>query len=179
MREYDVAVGKVTSACSALKIPFHSWWDQGQVIEIQPPSGLVTVFPSETRGCFTAVSVRRLTNIEGFDLTQSRPIVNAESEVADVLDQTDTSNVRVSELTDVAESEGLEYLDGCRSAIPLFVYDDTFGAKEFDEAISTLNNVSSNIFNQFLNVVDVNIDEIDETAAAEEQEEEVSSPAFQ
>lgn len=180
MREFDDAIGTLASCCSVLKDPYQAVWTRhGQRITIQHRGGVVTVIADPTAGAFRAHSVRRLTNIEWFDVSRSKPVADLEAELSALSDELAPSNIKLTALTETEESEGEEYFDGFRAERPLFVYDDGFGPRRFDETLSELDQTCRIAVNEIVDTLDLDIDEIDDTAGEDDDAEEPESIAFQ
>jgi hypothetical protein len=124
------------------------------------------------------MSVRQLSNLEDFDITRSEPIVEVEDELTDLFDNLQTANIRIEYLTETDESTGLEYFDGYRTSKPLYVFEDAFGPREFDESLAELDQIGRKAFNQTLDQLDVDIDRPEETAGSEEQPQDTYGRAF-
>jgi hypothetical protein len=113
--------------------------------------------------------VRRLSNIEGFSLVDSTPLVEVETELSEVYRSVGGENVTLQELTEMVESEGLEYFDGYRSSVPLFVYSDGFGPQQFDESLSKLDRYCREAFNKSLDVLGLDIDQMQDATGSEDK----------
>jgi hypothetical protein len=180
MREFDNAIGTLASCCSVLKDPYQAVWTRhGQRITIQHRGGVVTVLANPTAGAFQAHSVRKLTNLDWFDISQSKAVVDLEAELSELSDELAPSNIKLTALTETEESTGQEYFDGFRAERPLFVYDDGFGPQRFDETLSELDQTCRIAVNEIVDTLDLDIDEIDDTAGEDEDAEEPESIAFQ
>jgi hypothetical protein len=180
MREFDTAIGTVASCCSVLKDPYQAVWTrQGQRITIQHRGGVVTLIANPTEGAFQAYSVRKLTNIEWFDISQSEAVVDLETELSELSDELAPSNIKLTALTETEASTGEEYFAGFRAERPLFVYDDGFGPQQFDETLSELDQTCRIAVNEIVDTLDLDIEEIDDTAGEDEEAEEPESIAFQ
>lgn len=180
MREYDQAVGRIAACCSAVGARYRGYRDQRgrQLIEINYRNGVFTLVTSPNDGYFRAMSVRQLSNIEDFDVTRSEPIVDVETELTDLFDDLQTANIRIDYLTETDESTSLEYYDGYRTTKPLYVFEDEFGPKAFDESLAELDQISRKAFNQTIDRLDIDIDRPEETAGSEEQPQESYGRAF-
>jgi len=180
MREYDQAIGRIAACCSAVGASYRGFRDQRgrQLLVINYRNGVFTMVTSPNDGYFRAMSVRQLSNLEDFDITRSEPIVDVENELTDLFDNLQTANIRIEYLTDTDESTSLEYFDGYRTSKPLYVFEDEFGPKAFDESLAELDQISRKAFNQTIDRLNVDIDRPEETAGSEEQPQETYGRAF-
>jgi hypothetical protein len=81
-------------------------------------------------------------------------------------------------LTETDESAGVEYFDGYQTTKPLYVFEDGFGAKAFDESLAELDQISRTAFNRTIQQLDIDIDRPEEIAGSEEQPQESYGRAF-
>jgi hypothetical protein len=90
-------------------------------------------------------------------------------------------NIQLDPLSEMDESEGLEFFDGFRATRPLFVYDASFGPKQFDQTLSELSQISRMAFDMIIEEINVDIEEIEETAGGKETEnsEDTGTKGFQ
>jgi hypothetical protein len=180
MREYDRAIGRIAACCSAVGATYRGFRDQRgrQLVEINYRNGVFTLVTQPNDGYFRAMSVRQLSNVEDFDITRSEPIVQVENELTDLFDGLQTANIRIDYLTESDESTGLEYFDGYRTTKPLYVFEDGFGPREFDESLAELDQISRKAFNDTIDRLDVEIAQPEETAGSEKQPQESYGRAF-
>jgi hypothetical protein len=181
MREFDRAVGRIAGYCSAVGADYNGGMDQQgrHVLRVQHRGGIFSIWAGPTEGHFTAQSERRLTNIEGFDVTNSRPVVEVESEIATHLKETRTGGSAVKTLSQMPDSDGLEYFDGYRVSKPLFVYEDDFGPREFDQRLSEIDEICASIFNETVDSVGIDTEQIDSAVESGRNTADTDSVAFQ
>ncbi len=181
IREYDRAIGKIASCCSTVNASYRGFRNQRgqQIIEIKYRNGVFTVVTQPTDSYFRAMSARRLSNIDGFDITRSRPIVQIEDELTALFDDLETANIHIDNLTEMHEDEEIEYFDAYRTLKPLYVFEEDFGPREFDESLSQLNQIGRKAFEQTLDRIDIDLEEIEETTGSEDEPEEAYGRAFQ
>lgn len=181
MRDFDHAVGKIVSCCSAMGADYSGGLNQnGQhVVEIKHRGNPSVVWAHPTDAHFTAQTTRSLSNVDGFDLTKSKPVVNIESSIRQEYRELDLSIETADTVTEMNESESLEYFDGFIMRAPLYVYDDNFGASELDQSLSRINRLCASLFRNTLNEVGIDIEEADEAAGSGGKTERNSNVAFQ
>lgn len=181
MREYDRVIGRIVSCCSALNASYRGFRNQRgqQILEIKYRNGVFTIVTRPTDSYFRAIAARRLSNIDGFDITRSRPIVQVEDELTALFDDFETANIRIDRLTEMDDAESIEYFDGYRTVKPLYVFEDGFGPKEFDESLAQLNQIGRKAFEQTLDRIDIDLDQIEATTGREDEPEEGYGRAFQ
>ncbi|WP_276257735.1 hypothetical protein [Haloglomus litoreum] len=181
MREYDRAIGRLAGCCSALNASYRGFRNQRgqQIIEVRYRNGVFTIVSQPTDSYFHAIAARRLTNVDGFDITRSRPIVQVEDDLTALFDELETANIRIDHLTEMHDAEGIEYFDGYRTAKPLYVFEDGFGPRRFDESLAELNQIGRKAFERTLDRLELDLDEIEETTGSEDEPEETYGRAFQ
>lgn len=180
MREYDKAVGRIASCCSTMGATLQTTWsEQSQRLVINHRGGIFTITAPPADSYFNAYSVRRLSNINGVDLSDGEPIVNVQSDINELMDEFAASNITFEVLTEVTDSDALEYFDGYRAHKPLFVFNDNFGPRTFDESLSELDQTCRRAFNRTVDIVGMDIDEIDEATGDKEEPNEEPRRGFQ
>jgi len=181
MREYDEAIGRLAACCSTVGASFRGHRDErgNQLLEVKYGNGVFTIVTQPTGSFFRALSARRLSNLENFDITRSEPIVQVEDELGDLFDGLQTANIRIDYLTETDESTAVEYFDGYRTSKPLYVFEDGIGPQTFDESLSELNQIARKACSETSDRLDIDVDTPEETAGSEEEPEESYGRAFQ
>lgn len=181
MREYDRAIGRIASCCSAVNASYRGFRNQRgqQILEIRYRNGVFTVVTQPTDSYFLAISARRLSNVDGFDITRSRPIVQVEENLTELFDELETANIRIDHLTEMHDADSIEYFDGYRTAKPLYVFEEDFGPKAFDESLAELNQIGRKAFERTLDRLEIDLDELEETTGSEDEPEKTYGRAFQ
>ncbi|MFB6254161.1 MAG: hypothetical protein ABEI06_06100 [Halobacteriaceae archaeon] len=181
MREFDKAVGKLMSCCSTMGASFRGEWTQNnqQRIMVRYRGTIFTIFGDPADGYFTAFSVRQLTNIDGYEVQQSQPIVQIENEINDLKNQVESGSLTLKPLTVEDDAQNIEYFDGFRAREPLFVFDDDFSTKEFDETLAELNKSCRSAFDSAIEMLDIDIDEVEESTGEEDESRQQGTIGFQ
>lgn len=180
MRAYDEAIGQVAACCSAIGASFRaSPKDDYHLIDVRYRNGVFTLVADPDESYFQAVSARRLSNVEGANITQSEPIVQVEDQLTDVFDDLETANIRIDTLTETSGSDPIEYFDGFRTAKPLYVYEDGFGPQTFDESLAQLNQIGRKVFKTTVERLNIDLDAVEEATGSEDDPRKSYSRAFQ
>jgi hypothetical protein len=181
MREYDEAIGQIAACCSTVGANFRGYSDKRgtQYVEVTYRNGVFTLVLQPSDSYVRAISARRLSNLDGFDITRSQPIVEVEEEIADLFDGLLTTNIRIDYLTETAESTGIEYFDGFRTTSPLYVFEDSFGPQTFDESLAELNQLTRKAFSETIDHLELDIENPEATTGSEDEPERAYEPAFQ
>jgi hypothetical protein len=128
---------------------------------------------------FRTISARRLSNLEGVNVTRSDPIVEVEADIADVVDSMLTTNLRIDYLTETNDSSAIEYFDGLRTTSPLYVFEDDFGPQTFDESFAELNQPTRKAFSETIDRLGLEIENPEQTTGSEDELEQTYERAFQ
>lgn len=180
MRAFDEAIGRVAACCSAVGASFRGSRKEGyHLIDVRYRNGVFTLIANPDESYFQAISARRLSNVDGFDLTSSEPIDRVEDDLNDVFDDLETANIRIDTLTHTAGAGTAEYFDGYRTVKPLYVYENRFGPEIFDESLAQLNQISRKAFKTTLDRIEIDLDTVEDTTGSEDDPEEAYSRAFQ
>ncbi|WP_435359514.1 hypothetical protein [Haloarchaeobius sp. DFWS5] len=180
MREFDEALGNLVSCCSTMRASFEGVWDQDQYrIFVEHRGRPFTIFGKPSDGYFRITTTRRLLNIEGFEISQSTPVVNIRTELNRLYSSLDMRNIEIFEITETKSNDPVEYFDGFRAVAPIFVYEDRFGPKRFDESLCQIDRVVTDAFQEAVDIIGVDIEGIEETVGSDDTEVDTGGRAFQ
>lgn len=178
MREHYEALGRVAGCAHSLDASYHGWVEGDGVyaIEIEHGDIVTTVVAEPYRECFVAQSDRQLTRIDGFTPPDSIPMVQADIEGAvEGIDRGPVSNHVVKS----QGQDGVDYFDGFRSRVPLFVYDD-FTPKDLHERMRAVDKVNTEMFDRAVDAFDIEIEKSeDEVTGSDEDIQNDEPSAFQ
>lgn len=160
MRDFNEAIGRVISSCSVLKAEYEGWWEgNDHQMAVYHRSHPLYVVGSPNQGAFTLISVHKLSNTD-FDLSDGGALVDTDLDIPGWKRDLPISNIQVDVLSQMVESEGLEFFDGIRATTPLFVYDESFGPQEFDRTATSLAEAAGELFNRSINHIGVDAEEL-------------------
>lgn len=179
MQESNKAFGTVAACANGFDDEYRGYaTHNGQrVMDIHHWGGTFTIVPAGTASYFQAITVRQLSNIEDFPITESTPIVELDdTTIPDINSEFAMTNIQSERLIRRPENGQVDYFDGIRTSKPLFVFNDSFGLKDFDETLSEIEQINQRMFNKFLNELDI---EIDADSAEATDRDHNTGPAFQ
>jgi hypothetical protein len=179
MQEADEAFGTIAACANAFNDEYRGYVTQNgqQVMDIHHRGGQFTIVPAGTNSYLQAITARQLSNIEEFPITESTPIVELDdATLSDINSEIPMTNVQSEKLIHTPDDDPVEYFDGIRTSKPLFVFDEAFGLKDFDETLSKIEQINRRMFNALLTELDI---EIDADNAEATDREHNTGPAFQ
>lgn len=170
MREYDEAVGRLLGYAASLGMHFESECeDKKRYARLRHRDHVATVIATHHHGQFTLVSEQRFSNIDGRDVTESLQYDEVVKSPLSPPQHPNISGMLFRETVD-----GVEYFDGVSLTTPLFVYDDDFTPKEFDQTVTVLGDMARERFVDKLSGVGLTYEEFSEADEGDGSPSDVS-----
>ena len=176
MNHQAQSIGQIATLAHSLDGSYTGWTTErgNYMARINFGGSVLSVFGEPKNDYVMAYTDRKLSRVDGFSHTNhSVKIVNAD-ELNKLEDQLEISAVSLRTLTESVN--GIDYFDGFRSQLPMYVNEGS-GPQEIYERLAEIEDINRKAFNKSLDMLEINI-EINEAASSEEEVSD-KSPAFQ
>jgi hypothetical protein len=176
MQPHTEAIGEVVSYIAALGYEFEGWVgeDGTRFITVYPGAGQITIVCWPDSEFFTAVSARRVSNVEGLSADHSVAYVDNEEKLGQMANEYSPPDIRLDPVLERVEGDPIEYLDGIKARGLLFVYEDDFSIRRFDNQLRTIEDTAKSIFMEMVDEFDLDLDPEDDAAADDDHETEIT-----
>lgn len=171
MMPHTEAIGRIVSYAASIGYDYNGWTGNEGVNYISISAGGVhlTIACWPDQDYFTAVSTRRVSNIEGLDVDDSVPYVEAKEMLKESAVKHTDPEVRMEPLIEQVQNDAVEYLDGIKARSFLFVYEDQFTMSQFDEKVQVTDEACRSVFFEIVDAYDLELDLADEAAVEDDE----------
>lgn len=179
MKSHTEAIGRIVSYAASIGHEYNGWTESNgtQFVSLYGHGISITIACWSDQDYFTAVSARRVSNVEGLTADQGVAYVEAEEFVRELAIDVDKPEIRVEPIIETVQSDAIEYLDGIRAKSLLFVYEDRFTMSNFDKIIRATDRESRKAFQEVVDKFELELDPDDE--AVNQTDTEPTQTAFQ
>lgn len=176
MQPHTKAIGEIVAFSASLGWNYDGWIDDEgtRLVNIYPPSGQTTIACWSEQDYFTAMSSRKVSNIEGVEANQSVPYVDAEQVLRQAVTRNSSPDIQVEPDVTTVGNDAVKYLDGIRAKGLLFVHEDDFSMRTFRENILAIEDVALNTFMDIVDEFDLDLDPSDDAAADDTTDHDIT-----